>query len=115
MAKYLAYYSLSKMTADILEYRVGQIDVSEDLVFYYLNLKLFYPILYETESFRALVDNALTPKQQAVLPPFPLFRKGWGRVSVAGGGSTAKDLVRTVQHNDGFEEKEKKQSGLNKL
>ncbi|MBO9634089.1 MAG: hypothetical protein J7578_13320 [Chitinophagaceae bacterium] len=60
MAKYLSYYSLLEMAEKILSPRVGRIDVSEDLVFYYLNLKLFRPAEYQTEEFKTILNNALT-------------------------------------------------------
>ena len=115
MAKYLAYYSLSKMAADILEYRVGQIDVSEDLVFYYLNLKLFYPILYETESFRALVNNALTLNSRRFCRLFRSSERGGVGFQLLEEEALRKIWCEQCSTMTDLDEEEKKQSGLNKL
>ena len=60
MAKYLSQYSLMQMAEEILEPRVTKIDVNEDLVFYYLNLKLFRPGEYGSEEFTNILNNAIT-------------------------------------------------------
>jgi hypothetical protein len=59
MAKFLCYYSQMKLSELLLEKRVHQLDVNEDLLFYYLNLKLFYPAQFSQESIQKAVQNAI--------------------------------------------------------
>lgn len=76
VAKYLAEYSLMEMAEKILQPRIGQIDVSEDLIFYYLNLKLFHPGEYETEAFKTIMNNAITLNNRRFCRLFRSKEKG---------------------------------------
>lgn len=58
MARYFTYYSHSEWAEEIIEPRVGSIDISEDLVFYYLNLLFFHPSSYPAEGFTQACLNA---------------------------------------------------------
>jgi hypothetical protein len=55
LAKYYAYYSHQHWAKDIIAPRIDQLDISEDLLFYYVNLLFFNPSGYGDENF----DNAL--------------------------------------------------------
>lgn len=76
VAKFLAHYSLMEMAEKILKPRIGQIDVSEDLVFYYLNLKLFHASEYETEAFQTIMNNAITLNSRRFCRLFRSQEKG---------------------------------------
>jgi hypothetical protein len=60
MAKFLCYYSHKKLSELLLEKRVHQLDVNEDLLFYYLNLKFFDPAQFALESVKKAVQNAIS-------------------------------------------------------
>ena len=73
LAKYYSFYSDNERAMDLLSERVTQTDAIEDIVFYYLNLLLFYPSEYDTEEFQEVLLNAinLNPKRFC-----DLFRSG---------------------------------------
>ncbi|BAV07318.1 hypothetical protein FLA_3341 [Filimonas lacunae] len=60
LAKYLCSYGWFTKSEELLEPRVTEINVEEDLLFYYLNLQLFHPASYEEDSFESIVLNAVT-------------------------------------------------------
>jgi hypothetical protein len=59
LAKYYANYANYNWAAEIIEPRIDQLDVSEDLVFYFINLQFFNPANYGTQSFGKAVLNAV--------------------------------------------------------
>ena len=59
MAKFLSYYSQMKLSELLLEKRIHQLNVNEDLLFYYLNLKLYHPAEFAQESVKKAVQNAI--------------------------------------------------------
>ncbi|MRG44966.1 hypothetical protein GFS24_07565 [Chitinophaga sp. SYP-B3965] len=64
LAKYLAYYSRRNDAIDLLQDRVRNIDVNEDMLFYYINLHLFTPEIFKVPELRTVVLNAITINQQ---------------------------------------------------
>ncbi|WP_290792171.1 hypothetical protein [Flavihumibacter sp. UBA7668] len=65
MAKYYAHYSQMAWAKEIIQPRVTKLDVSEDLVFYYLNLLFYDPSIYSSDTFRnaMLAASNLNPKR----------------------------------------------------
>jgi hypothetical protein len=59
LAKYYANYSQQNWAEELIQPRIDQTDVSEDLVFYYLNLLFFSPASYGDENFNIAVLNAI--------------------------------------------------------
>lgn len=59
LAKYLSYYSHSLAAEKLIEKRVQQLDVEEDLLFYYINLKLFTPYSFTEETVKKAALNAI--------------------------------------------------------
>jgi len=59
LAKYYAYYSQQDWAEEIIAPRIDKIDVSEDLVFYYVNLLFFHPATYGNENFNKAILNAI--------------------------------------------------------
>ncbi|MBS1563223.1 MAG: hypothetical protein JST39_02490, partial [Bacteroidetes bacterium] len=65
LARYLCYYSRCDWAINVLEPRVGRIDVNEDLIFYFINLQLFDAKKFEQPILKTAVLNAiaLNPKR----------------------------------------------------
>lgn len=59
MARYFSFYAHREWALEITEPRIDKIDVSEDLVFYYLNLLFFDESSYESPSFEKACLNAV--------------------------------------------------------
>lgn len=59
LAKYLCYYSHSLLAEQLVEKRVQELDVDEDLLFYYINLKLFTPSSFSQEPVKKAALNAI--------------------------------------------------------
>lgn len=59
LAKYFNHYSFPNWASLVIAPRIDKIDVSEDLVFYYLNLLFFRPETYTNEVFRSTLLNAV--------------------------------------------------------
>ena len=59
LAKYLCYYAMCDWATGLLEPRVGKIDVNEDLLFYYINLQLFYADKFQEPLTKTAVLNAI--------------------------------------------------------
>ena len=64
LAKYYSYYSQYGWALEIVTPRISQIDSDENLVFYYLNLLFFHPIIYNSESFKMASLNAINLNRQ---------------------------------------------------
>lgn len=58
LSKFYTYYSEHDWALEIIEPRIGKTDVSEDLVFYYLNLMFFHPSSFDTDEFSKALLNA---------------------------------------------------------
>ncbi len=65
IAKYYSFYSHQEWAEEIIAPRIDKIDVSEDLVFYYVNLLFFKWDSYDTDDFQKACLNAinLNPKR----------------------------------------------------
>ncbi len=65
IAKYYAFYAHTEWAEEIIAPRITRIDVSEDLVFYYLNLLFFHPTDFDSDGFHTAALNAinLNPKR----------------------------------------------------
>lgn len=59
LAKYYSYYSQQEWALDIVEPEIADINVNEDLLFYYLNLLFFRPDMYDTDEFWKATLNAV--------------------------------------------------------
>jgi len=60
LAKYFEFYSQRQWAEDIIAHRVDQLDVSEDLVFYYVNLGFFNRDRQTDERFSKALINCFT-------------------------------------------------------
>lgn len=65
VAKYFAYYSRLDYAEEIVVPRVDKLDVSEDLIFFYINTQFYYPSNFYKEEFKKALLNAvnLNPKR----------------------------------------------------
>jgi hypothetical protein len=59
LAKYLSYYAQRPWAEALLQDRAHQLDVDENLLFYYLNLKLFDPGSFSLEPVKKAALNAI--------------------------------------------------------
>ena len=59
IAKYYAYYAHYDWALEITTPRIDKLDISEDLVFYYVNLLFFYPSNFDDDAFRKATLNAI--------------------------------------------------------
>lgn len=59
LAKYFTYYSKQFWAEEIVTPRVNKLDVSEDLVFYYINLMFFYHQTNDPELLNSAIINAI--------------------------------------------------------
>ncbi len=64
LAKYFAYYTHYDWAEEIILPRIDQIDVSEDLVFYFVNLQFYHPDGYGSKKFRKSLLNAINLNPQ---------------------------------------------------
>lgn len=65
LAKYFSYYSQQGWAEQLIESRVDQLDVTEDLVFYYVNLGFFNDANYANEKFeKALLNASVLDKER---------------------------------------------------
>ena len=59
LAQFLSYYANVEAAAELLSDKARQIEVDEDLLFYYLNLTLINKELTKTDEYRAIMLNAV--------------------------------------------------------
>ncbi|MFI5219471.1 MAG: hypothetical protein ACHQNT_08265 [Bacteroidia bacterium] len=59
LAKYYSFYSHFEWAQEIIEPIVGNVNINEDLLFYYLNLLFFQPDTYFTDKFKKATLNAI--------------------------------------------------------
>lgn len=64
LARYFTNYSQGDWAEEIIAPRISKNDVSEDLVFYYLNLLFFHFSEYESDEFKSAVLNAINLNRQ---------------------------------------------------
>jgi len=64
LAKYYSFYAHQDWAIDIVEPEIDNINVNEDLLFYYLNLMFFHPSMYDSENFKAATLNAVNINRQ---------------------------------------------------
>jgi hypothetical protein len=64
LAKYYSFYSHQEWAQEIIEPRIADVNVSENLIFYYLNLLFFQPGDYGTEEFMKAALNAVNLNQK---------------------------------------------------
>lgn len=76
LAKYLCAYARFDQAQSMLQNRASQIDVSEDLLFYYLNLQLFQPNVFESGEFETVVLNAVSINRKRFCKLFSSLNKG---------------------------------------
>lgn len=76
LAKFLCFYSQMKLSELLLEKRVNKIDVNEELLFYYLNLKLFEPMLFAQENVKKAALNAISINKKRFCRFFNSMQKG---------------------------------------
>lgn len=60
LAQYLSWYSQLEWAEELLAKRIHEIDVSENLLFYYLNLKLFKPYSFFEAPVKKAALNAIS-------------------------------------------------------
>jgi hypothetical protein len=76
LAKYFTFYSQDQWAVDLIARRIDQLDVSEDLVFYYVNLGFFKPDNYRGEKFSRALLNAATLNKERFCRFFNPINKG---------------------------------------
>lgn len=59
LAKYYSFYAHQEWAQEIIEPRISDVKVAENLVFYYLNLLFFQPDMYDTDEFKKAALNAV--------------------------------------------------------
>ncbi len=79
LAKYFSSYSHSDWAEQIIKPRVNKIDVSEDIVFYYVNLGFYHPSDYDDDNFHQAMLNAVNLNRERFCEFFmPTDRGGAG-------------------------------------
>lgn len=58
LAMFFSFYSQSDWSRELVDARIDQLDVSEDLLFYYINLAFFRPAEYGNDQLRKAMLNA---------------------------------------------------------
>jgi len=76
LARYFTNYSQSDWADEIIKPRIDKIDVSEDLVFYYINLLFFHSSQYDTDDFKNAILNAINLNKQRYCDFFQPNNKG---------------------------------------
>lgn len=76
LAKYYSYYSQQGWAQDIVEPKIADINVNEDLLFYYLNLLFFRPDMYDTDEFWKATLNAVNLNKERFCALFKSSSKG---------------------------------------
>jgi hypothetical protein len=76
LAKYYANYTHYNWAEEIIEPRVAKLDVTEDLIFYYINLQFFNSSNYDTENFQKAVLNAVNLNNKRFCNFFLPFHSG---------------------------------------
>jgi len=98
LAKYFEFYSQDDWAMEIISDRIGQIDVSEDIIFYYLNLLFFQPGMYESEEFEKAVLNAINHNRQRYCNFFNSIDKGGASMQLLEYDALRKTYCDNCQH-----------------
>lgn len=76
LAQYLAYYSNYEEAVELLNEEVNRIEVSEDLLFYYLNLTIINPDFTNLDAYRVIMLNAINIDKNRYCKLFDSNRSG---------------------------------------
>lgn len=76
LAKYYSYYSRRNWALDIVAPEIAKLNVSEELLFYYLNLLFFHPEMYGSEEFKKATLNAININPQRFCDFFRSIDRG---------------------------------------
>lgn len=90
LAKYFAHYAHFDWSEEIIAPRIDKIDVSEDLVFYYVNLSFFSSASYDSEEFRKAALNAINLNNKRFCNFFLPNDKGGASMQLLGYGVMKK-------------------------
>ena len=91
LAKYYSYYGQQNRAEEIILPRIGALDVSEDLIFYYVNLQFFNSGNYDTEDFRTATLNAINLNRKRFCHFFDSNDRGGASMQLLG-NEIIKDL-----------------------
>jgi len=76
LAQYLSYYSNLDMAVELLEDKVQEIEVDENLLFYYLNLTMVDRELTQQQDYRKIMLNAINMNKARFCGLFDAFGTG---------------------------------------
>lgn len=76
LSQYLSYYSNIDKAVSVLQDKVMQIDVEEDLLFFYLNLTLIDRVLTSNPYYRTIMLNAINMNNSRFCKLFNAFGNG---------------------------------------
>lgn len=91
LAQFYSYYSKAEWALELLQERVGDINVSEDIVFYYINLMFFEPDYSESQEFNNALLNAININPKRFCGFFSSNNKGGASFQLLS-NSLLKDL-----------------------
>ena len=65
LAKYFSFYTQQPWALEIIQPRMEQLGISEDILFYYINLCFYYPEKFESADFKKILRHgvALNPER----------------------------------------------------
>ncbi|RXK58790.1 hypothetical protein ESA94_15480 [Lacibacter luteus] len=76
LCKYFALYSRFDWAEDLIVPRVANLNVNENLLFYFINLSFYYPNRYKNDVFKAALLNALNLNSERYCDFFKPNHKG---------------------------------------
>ena len=76
LAQFFSYYAHTDLSVALLKDKVKQIDIDENLLFYYLNLTIINPELTKTSDYRTIMLNALNMNKTRYCKLFNPFGEG---------------------------------------
>lgn len=76
LSQFFSYYSKTQDAVDLLEEKAKQIDVDEDLLYYYLNLTIVEQELTKKENYRSILLNAYNMNPDRFCSLFNAFDDG---------------------------------------
>ncbi|MDP4262577.1 MAG: hypothetical protein Q8941_08605 [Bacteroidota bacterium] len=76
LAKYFSFYAHQDWAEALIGPRIDKIDVSEDIVFYYVNLGFYHPLDYGTDQFKNAILNAINLNRERFCEFFRPINKG---------------------------------------
>jgi len=83
LAKYFSFYTHQEWAEELVKPRMDKVDVSEDLVFYYVNLGFYHPMEYDEDYFRNAMLNAINLNPQRFCKFFMPIDKGGASMQLA--------------------------------